>query len=118
MNAKKHRRSIAIVACAVPLGGTALAIAPAAASAATKCANKVIAVKPAGGPTVHLPIKSISVQGLTCAQAYPVLVLIETGKSPKAWKTVPAHFTLPPGQVPSEAKASGGRIIKYGAPGG
>ena len=118
MNTKAHRRTLALLGCAASFAGTALAVAPSAASAAGTCPNKTLAIKPAGNHTLHVPVRAVFAQGLSCAQAYQVMTLAIEGKTPKAWKNVPATFTVPAGLVPQEFKASGGRVIKYGIHGG
>jgi hypothetical protein len=118
MNAKTHRRTLAILGCVVSLGGTALAVAPSAASAATTCPNTRVPVKHTGSRTLRYPVKAITAQGLNCAQADKLIPLILEGKTPKAWKNVPAHFKAPTGLVPQEFKASGGRILEYAVAGG
>ncbi len=118
MNAKTRRRTLGMLSCAFTLGGASLAVAPSAASAASRCASKSIAVKRAGGPTSHYPVKAVSAQGLSCAQAYKVITLTIDGKLPKAWKSVQPHFTAPDGLVPQELKASGGRVLEYAVQGG
>jgi hypothetical protein len=118
MNTKTHRRTLALLGCAASFAGTALAVVPSAASAAGTCPNKTLAIKPAGNRTLHVPVRAVFAQGLSCAQAYQVMTLAIEGKTPKAWKNVPATFTVPSGLVPQEFKASGGRVIKYGIHGG
>jgi hypothetical protein len=118
MNAKTHRRTLAIMGCVVSFGGTALALAPSAAFAATTCPNKSVALKRTGSRTVRYPVKAISAQGLSCAQAYQLIPLILVGKTPKAWKNVPAHFKAPADLVAQEFKASGGRVLEYAVAGG
>jgi hypothetical protein len=118
MHAKTRRRTLAILSCAFSLGGAALAVAPSAAFAATRCPNKSVALKRKGSPTDHFPVKAISVQGLNCTQAYELIPLILVGKTPKAWKNVPAHFKAPTDLVAQEFKASGGRILEYAVAGG
>ena len=118
MNAKTHRRTLALLGCAASLAGTALAIIPSAASAAGICPNTTLAVKSGGSRTIHVPVRAVFAQGLSCAQAYDVMTLAIGGKTPKTWKSVSATFTVPSGLVPQELKASGGRVIKYGIHGG
>jgi hypothetical protein len=118
MNAKTHRRTLALLGCAASLAGATLAVVPSAASAAGTCPSKTLAVKPTGNRTIHVPVKAVSAQGLSCAQAYKVMTLVIGGKTPKAWKNVPATFKAPSGLVPQEFKASGGRLIRYAVQGG
>jgi hypothetical protein len=114
-------RGAAILACAASLAGTAIAVAPTAASAraASTCANKSVAVTPEGGTrTLHIPVKAISVEGgVSCAEAYKVIAGVLTGKTPSGWKTAIAHFEAPEGLVPELAK-KGSKKIKFAVQGG
>ncbi len=113
MNAQSHRRTAAVIGCAVSFCGAGLALAPSTAFAATSCPNKVVKVG-----SVGLPVKNISVQGLTCAQGYKVIAPLVAGKRLKAWKYVNASFPVATGLVPTEYTASGGRVLKYATRGG
>jgi hypothetical protein len=112
-------RGAAILACAASLAGTAIAVAPTAASAAgTKCANKSIALKTEEGGTLHFPVKAITVEGgASCAEAYKVITGSIEGKPVKGWKIAIGIFEAPEGLVPEVAK-KGSKKIKFAVPGG
>jgi hypothetical protein len=113
-------RGAAILACAASLAGTAVAVAPTAASAraASTCANKSVKVPVEGGKPIHVPVKAITVEGgVSCAEAYKVIVGTLSGKLPSGWKSVPANFEAPTGLIPQEVK-KGGKKIKYAVQGG
>jgi hypothetical protein len=112
-------RGAAILACTASLAGTAIAVAPTAASAAgTKCANKSLAIKTEEGRTFHFPIKGITVEGgVSCAEAYKVIAGSLDGKPVSGWKVTIGQFEAPEGLVPEVAK-KGSKKIKFGAPGG
>ncbi|HTT94537.1 MAG TPA: hypothetical protein VMF55_07675 [Solirubrobacterales bacterium] len=112
------RRGAAILACAASLAGT-VAIAPSAASAeaGTPCANKVFAIAN-GGPTDHIPVKAITVEGgVTCADAYKLIRDTLSGKEPSGWKSVLGKFEAPEGLIPSELK-KGAKKVRYAVRGG
>jgi hypothetical protein len=120
MNAKLHlARGTAVLAAVASLAGTAAAVAPTAASAAgAKCANKSIAVKPEEGPTIHIPVKAITVEGgVSCAEAYKVIAGGLEGKNVPGWKTAIGKFEAPEGLVPEIAK-KGSKKIKFAVQGG
>jgi hypothetical protein len=113
-------RGAAILACAASLAGTAIAVAPTAASAraASTCANKNLALKTEEGRTLHFPVKAITVEGgVSCAEAYKVITGVVTGKPPAGWKSVAAHFEAPEGLIPQMVK-KGSKKIKYAVQGG
>jgi hypothetical protein len=113
-------RGAAILACAASLAGTAVAVAPTAASAhkATSCANKSIKIKEEGGPAIHIPVKAITVEGgVSCAEAYKVITGLLTGEPPKGWKSSSASFEPPEGLIAQQAK-KGSKKIKYAVQGG
>ncbi len=121
MNTRLHLgRGAAILACTASLAGTAVAVAPTAASAraSSTCANKNMALKIENSPTIHMPVKAISTEGgVSCAEAYKVIGGFLTGKPPSGWKSVPAHFEAPEGLVPQMVK-KGSKKIKYAVQGG
>jgi hypothetical protein len=119
MKAKLHlARGAACLAAVASLAGVVAAVAPTAASAAgTKCANKSVAVKPEGGGTLHIPVKAITVEGTTCAEAYKVIGESLSGKPTGAWKIGIGKFEAPEGLVPEVAK-KGGKKIQFAVPGG
>ena len=121
MNTRLHLgRGAVILACAASLAGTAIAVAPTAASAraASTCANKSIAVKPEKGRTLHVPVKAISVEGgVSCAEAYKVIGGAISGKPLSGWKTAIGKFEAPEGLVPEIAK-KGSKKIKFAIQGG
>jgi hypothetical protein len=120
MNAKLHLvRGSAVLAAVASLAGTAAAVAPTAASAAgAKCANKSIAIKPEEGPTIHIPVKAITVEGgVSCAEAYKVIAGGLEGKPVSGWKTAIGKFEAPEGLVPEIAK-KGSKKIKFAVQGG
>jgi hypothetical protein len=120
MKTKLHLgRGAAILACAASLACTAIAVAPTAASAAgTSCANKSVAVKPEEGRTLHIPVKAITVQGgVSCAEAYKVIVGALVGKPLPGWKTAIGKFEAPEGLVPEIAK-KGSKKIQFAVQGG
>jgi hypothetical protein len=114
------RSTVAVFAVAASVAGSvpALAASTASASAPGTCPNKTFAVKPVGDPTLHIPVKAITVSGgVSCALADKVIAAGLAGKTPAGWKSVPAHFKVPSGFVPTELK-DGGKTIKWGNPGG
>jgi hypothetical protein len=121
MKSKLHLgRGAAILACAASLAGTAVAVAPTAASAraASTCANKSVALKTEEGRTLHIPVKAITVEGgVSCAEAYKLIIGGLEGKLPKGWKSAIAHFEAPDGLVPQELK-KGSKKIRYAVQGG
>jgi hypothetical protein len=120
MNSKLHlARGAAVLTAVASLAGTAAAVAPTAASAAgTKCANKSISIKAEEGPSFHIPVKAITVEGgVSCAEAYKVIVGGLEGKPVSGWKTVTAEFKAPEGLVPEIAK-KGSKKIKFAVQGG
>jgi hypothetical protein len=120
MKTKFHLgRGAAILACAASLAGTAVAVAPTAASArtASTCANQIVAVTLEPGQTLHFPVKAITVQGVTCPEAHKVIKAFMRSEKPKGWKAVTAHFKPPAGLVPQEIK-KGSKSIKYAIQGG
>jgi hypothetical protein len=113
-------RGAAILACAASLAGTAVAVAPTAASAraASSCANKSIKITEEEGPAIHVPVKAITVQGgVSCATAYKVITGALTGKPVSGWKYATGQFEAPEGLVPQIAK-NGNKKIKYAVQGG
>jgi hypothetical protein len=121
MKSKLHLgRGAAILACTASLAGTAIAVAPTAASAraASSCANKSVAIKSEEGRVYHFPIKAITVEGgVSCAEAYKVITGSLDGKPVSGWKVSLGQFEAPEGLVPEIAK-KGSKKIKFGAPGG
>jgi hypothetical protein len=124
MKSKLHLgRGAAILACAASLAGTAAVVAPAAASAATTCANKTIKVPVEGSKAIHIPVKGISTEGgVSCATAYKVIGGAIAGKPPSGWKSVYAHYELPKalaeeGLLPQLVK-NGSKKVKYAVHGG
>jgi hypothetical protein len=112
-------RGAAILACAASLAGTAIAVAPTAASAraASSCANKSLALK-VEGRTLHIPVKAVTVEGgVSCATAYKVITGVLEGKPPSGWKSAVAHFEPPEGLVAQVLK-KGSKTIKYAVQGG
>jgi hypothetical protein len=121
MKTKLHLgRGAAILACTASLAGTAIAVAPTAASArgASSCPNKSLPLKTSEGQTVHIPVKAITVEGgVSCAEAYKVIAGGLEGKPPAGWKTAVGTFKVPVGLVPEIAK-KGDKKIKFGVQGG
>ena len=121
MKTKLHLgRSAAIVACAASLAGTAAVIAPTAASAraASTCPNKSVLVKPESGGSLHIPVKAITVQGgVSCAEAYKVIIGSLEGKPVSGWKFAIGKFEAPEGLVPEVAK-KGSKKIQFAVQGG
>jgi hypothetical protein len=121
MNTRLHLgRSAAILACTASLAGTAIAVAPTAASAraASTCANKTITINAEEGRKFHLPVKAISVEGgASCAEAYKVIAGAMEGKPLPGWKTAIGKFEAPEGLVPEIAK-KGSKEIKFAVQGG
>jgi hypothetical protein len=107
-------RVAAVLACAASMAGTAIAIAPAAASArgGTKCPEKSLVVKSAsGGTTIHATAKSISVQGgVGCAEAYKVIRGSLEGKVVNGWTIRPNGPDAPEGFVAEVAEKPGKKI--------
>lgn len=120
MKRKLHLgRGAAILACTASLAGTAVAVAPTAASAAgTSCPNKSLALKTEEGRTLHVPVKAITIQGgVSCAEAYKVIAGGLEGKPFNGWKTGIGHFEAPEGLVPEVAK-KGSKKIQFAVQGG
>jgi hypothetical protein len=121
MKSKLHLgRGAAILACAASLAGTAIAVAPTAASAraASSCANKSLALKTEEGRVLHFPAKAITVEGgVSCATAYKVITDVLEGKIPSGWKSAVAHFEPPEGLIAQMVK-KGSKTIKYAVQGG
>jgi hypothetical protein len=120
MKSKLHLgRGVAILACAASLAGTAVAVAPTAASAraASSCANKSLALK-TEGRVLHFPVKAVTVQGgVSCTTAYKVITGVLEGKIPSGWKSAVAHFEPPEGLV-AQMLTKGSKTIKYAVQGG
>jgi hypothetical protein len=106
-------RVAAVLACAASMAGTAIAIAPTAASAraGTKCPEKSLVVKSAsGGTTIHATAKAISVQGgVGCTEAYKVIRGSLEGKA-SGWTIRPNGPNAPEGFVAEVAEKSGKKI--------
>jgi hypothetical protein len=121
MKTKLHLgRSAAIVACAASLAGTAAVVAPTAASAraTSTCPNKSVSLKAEEGPNIHIPVKAITVEGgVSCAEAYKVIIGGLEGKPVNGWKTTVGTFKVPLGLVPEISK-KGSKTIKFGVQGG
>jgi hypothetical protein len=122
MKSKLHLgRGAVILACAASLAGTAVAVAPTAASAraASSCANKSVPIQPEpGGRILHIPVKAITVEGgVSCTTAYKVITGALTGKPVSGWKFATGQFEAPEGLVPQIAK-KGNQKIKYAVQGG
>jgi hypothetical protein len=121
MKSKLHLgRGAAILACAASLAGTAIAVAPTAASAraASSCPNKSIKIPEEEGPSIHIPVKAITVEGgVSCATAYKVIAGALVGKPLSGWKTAIGKFEAPEGLVPEIAK-NGSKKIKFAVQGG
>jgi hypothetical protein len=121
MKSKLHLgRGAAILACTASLAGTAVAVAPTAASAraASSCPNKSLALNLEEGRTIHIPVKAITVEGgVSCAEAYKVIAGGLTGKPVNGWKTAVGKFEAPEGLVPEIAK-KGSKKIKFAVQGG
>jgi hypothetical protein len=121
MKTKLHLgRSAAILACAASLAGTAAAVAPTAASAAgaSTCPNKTLKIPAEEGKPFPIPVKAISVEGgVSCAEAYKVIVGALQGKPVSGWKTAIAQFEAPLGFEPEIAK-KGSKKIKFAVQGG
>jgi hypothetical protein len=113
-------RLTAVLACAVSLAGTAVAIAPTAASAraGTKCPEKSFTVKPVsgGGESVESTAKAISVKGgVSCTEAYAVIRGSLEGKPPNGWTIRPGGGGAPMGYV-FEMASKPGKTIKFAVP--
>jgi hypothetical protein len=112
-------RVATVLACAASLGGTAIAIAPTAASAraATKCPEKTFTVKPAsGGKSISSTAKTISVMGgVGCTEAYAVIRGSLEGKPPNGWTIRPGGTGAPKGYV-LEMASKPGKTIKFAVP--
>jgi hypothetical protein len=120
MKTKLHLgRGAAILACAASLAGTAAVVAPTAASArgASTCANKVIKIPVEEGKPFPLAVKAITVEGISCAEAYKVITGILAGEPPSGWHSYAANFPVPEGLVPQAAK-KGSKKIKFATRGG
>jgi hypothetical protein len=122
MKSKLHLgRGAAILACAASLAGTAVVVAPTAASArvASSCPNKSLPIQPeVGGQILHIPVRAVTVEGgATCAEAYAVISGGLTGKPVKGWKTAIGKFKAPEGLVP-EVATKGSKKIKFAVQGG
>jgi hypothetical protein len=121
MKTKLHLgRGAAILACTASLAGTAIAVAPTAASAraGSSCANKSVKIPVEEGKPIHIPVKAITVEGgVSCAEAYKVIAGVLAGTPPTGWKSALGHFEAPEGLVPEMAK-KGSKKIKFAVQGG
>jgi hypothetical protein len=110
-------RGIAILVCVAALA--AAVVAPSAASAATKCANKTVKLHLEGSTKPYpLPVKEITTEGgVSCAEAYKVIAEYMEGSAPAGWKSIPAHFKAPEGLF-AQALKKGSKKIKYATQGG
>ena len=120
MKTKLHLgRGAAILACVASLAGTAVAVAPTAASAAgTNCGNKSIKIPVEGGKAEHLPVKAIVAEGgVTCTEAVRLIGDLFAGELPSGWKSLPANFEPPVGLIAQELK-KGSKVVKYAVRGG
>lgn len=108
-----------VLACAASSAGTAIAIAPAAAQAGTKCPDKSFAVKPpSGGKTINATAKAISVQGgVGCTEAYKVIRGSLEGKVVNGWAIRPGGTNAPAGFI-AEMAEKPGKSIKFAVPAG
>jgi hypothetical protein len=119
MKSKLHLgRGAAILACAASLAGIAVAPTAASARVASSCANKSIKIVEEEGPSIHIPVKAITVEGgVSCTTAYKVITGALTGKPVSGWKFATGQFKAPEGLVPQIAK-KGNQKIKYAVQGG
>ena len=121
MKTKRHLgRGAAILACAASLAGTAIVVAPTAASARSvkTCANKTIKLPQEGGKPYPLPVKAITTEGgVSCAEAYKVIAGVVKGEPPTGWHSYAATFPSPEGLVPQAVK-KGSKKIKFATQGG
>jgi len=121
MKTKLHLgRGAAILACAASLAGTAVAVAPTAASArgASTCPNKTVKIPVEEGKTFPLAVKAITVEGgVSCAEAYKVITGVLAGEPPAGWHSYAAKFEAPEGLVPQAVK-KGSKKIKFATRGG
>jgi hypothetical protein len=121
MKTKLHLgRSAAVLACAASLAGTAAVVAPTAASAAgaSTCPNKTVKIPAEEGKPFPVPVKAISVEGgVSCAEAYKVIVGALAGKPVGGWKTAIGKFEAPEGFEPEIAK-KGSKKVKFAVQGG
>jgi hypothetical protein len=121
MKSKLHLgRGAAILACAASLAGTAVAVAPSAASAraTSTCPNKQVTLHVEGSPPSRYPVKAITVQGgVSCAEAYKVIAGALEGKPLPGWKTAIGKFKAPEGLVP-EVATKGSKKIQFAVQGG
>lgn len=118
MKAKLRLRHVAaVLTCAASIAGTAIAIAPAAAQAGTKCPEKSFVLKPAsGGATIHATAKAISTQGgVGCTEAYKVIRSTLEGKPVNGWTIRPNGPNAPEGFV-AEVAEKPGKKIQFAVP--
>jgi hypothetical protein len=124
MNAKLHlARGAAVLTAVASLAGTAAVVAPAAASAATSCGNKIVKIPQEGGKPFSYPIKAVEVEGgATCGEVTKVLAAALSGNPLPGWKSVTVHYELPKklqeeGLFAQEVK-KGSKKIKFAGHGG
>jgi hypothetical protein len=112
-------RSTAILACVASLAGTAAFLAPSAATAkaATSCANKNFPIKSGTAPAIHVPVKAITAEGTSCAEADKLIRGTLEGKLPSGWHSALGQFKVPVGLIPTEI-TKGSKRITYGVRGG
>jgi hypothetical protein len=113
------RRAAAVLACVASLA--AMAIAPAAGSAAAKptsCGARTISVAAKGGKSVEVPVSRISVEGgATCREAIAVISGVVTKKVPAGWTVRAGNFKVPRG-LTAEMATKGPKTVKFALVGG
>jgi hypothetical protein len=119
MKTKLHLgRGAAILACAASLAAAVVAPTAASAAGASTCPNKTLKIPAEEGKPTPVPVKAISVEGgVSCSEAYKVIVGALQGKPVSGWKTAIAQFEAPLGFEPEIAK-KGSKKIKFAVQGG
>ena len=121
MNIKLNvRRTLAAIACAGFLAGSATTIAPAAASAAVSggCGSRTIQIPEKSGKALSVPVSRIRVEGgATCAEAYKVVRGALTKNLPKGWTVGAGSFKVPSG-LTAQIAVDGKKKVEYATVGG
>jgi|GEM_PF-2444718 hypothetical protein len=115
----------AIISLAL-LGMAAIGTGAQAAGTLRKCANTTVEIEISSGtvpPTYtkyKMPVKAISVSGVSCAAAYKFIGLVfknHTTTTPEHFKCAIKTFKVPPGYVPTVC-THGATEIRYAGQGG
>jgi hypothetical protein len=128
MQAGRKRQTLTATAIVslVLIAMAALGTGAQAASGLAKCANTKVAYEISSGTTpptyttYKIPVKAISVSGVSCAAAYKFIRLVyknHTTTTPEHYKCAIGKFKVPAGFVPTVCTRKGVKI-QYGGQGG